>query len=396
MMASVSGVKSQEGVRMPTGLRPSGLGRTRRTIAWPVFVPPRAREVRETLMDHPWIRLRVSSGTAESASTAPGCSCPATAGMKNVTGSSCPEHCRESSAATRGPVLPRKRLRRGLPESRKPVSASMSKERATATRQPFGHFVGVRSRPARTFSRSVRSREIPLPDRRAALGGERSGQEYSAQHGLHAHHDRETPESPACLLNRVRLYPKEGARFERWENEIQIRCWWRVWGWRFFQRSRRSPTWCTPKTVQACSATRTRPFSRGPAITYTIPTGRRRSRSIRANRAPRRDRAERRPTPSCCSMGGTCRCGRPSKWIVRDGYVEATQGSLTTKQEFGSYQLHLEWQGSGYPRRGTDEPREQRRHADGRLRDPDLRVVPDQDLSRRPGRRHLFVRRRQW
>ncbi|MCL4402637.1 MAG: DUF1080 domain-containing protein [Acidobacteria bacterium] len=34
---------------------------------------------------------------------------------------------------------------------------------------------------------------------------------------------------------------------------------------------------------------------------------------------------------------------QPSNWIVRDGYVETVDGSLTTKQEFGSYQLHLEW-----------------------------------------------------
>ena len=34
----------------------------------------------------------------------------------------------------------------------------------------------------------------------------------------------------------------------------------------------------------------------------------------------------------------------PSKWIVQKGYIEATQGSLTTRQEFGSFQLHLEWQ----------------------------------------------------
>jgi len=40
---------------------------------------------------------------------------------------------------------------------------------------------------------------------------------------------------------------------------------------------------------------------------------------------------------------------RPSKWIVRDGYIEATEGSLTTRQEFGSFQLHLEWQAPERP-----------------------------------------------
>jgi hypothetical protein len=39
----------------------------------------------------------------------------------------------------------------------------------------------------------------------------------------------------------------------------------------------------------------------------------------------------------------------PSKWIERDGIVEATEGSLTTRQEFGSYQLHLEWRAPEHP-----------------------------------------------
>ncbi|MEN6533526.1 MAG: DUF1080 domain-containing protein [Bryobacteraceae bacterium] len=34
---------------------------------------------------------------------------------------------------------------------------------------------------------------------------------------------------------------------------------------------------------------------------------------------------------------------QPSDWIVRDGYIEAGEGILTTRQEFGSYQLHLEF-----------------------------------------------------
>ena len=36
--------------------------------------------------------------------------------------------------------------------------------------------------------------------------------------------------------------------------------------------------------------------------------------------------------------------GEPSKWVVRDGYMESVKGAgyVRTKQEFGSVQLHVE------------------------------------------------------
>jgi hypothetical protein len=34
---------------------------------------------------------------------------------------------------------------------------------------------------------------------------------------------------------------------------------------------------------------------------------------------------------------------RPSKWIVKDGYMECTEGLLVSKQEFSEGQLHIEW-----------------------------------------------------
>jgi hypothetical protein len=33
----------------------------------------------------------------------------------------------------------------------------------------------------------------------------------------------------------------------------------------------------------------------------------------------------------------------PTQWKVVDGCIEATDGDLTTRQQFGSYQLHVEW-----------------------------------------------------
>lgn len=35
---------------------------------------------------------------------------------------------------------------------------------------------------------------------------------------------------------------------------------------------------------------------------------------------------------------------QPSKWRMEKDYLEVTEGSLTTKQEFGDCQLHVEWQ----------------------------------------------------
>lgn len=34
---------------------------------------------------------------------------------------------------------------------------------------------------------------------------------------------------------------------------------------------------------------------------------------------------------------------KPNKWRVENGYLEATQGKFETVDEYGSYQLHLEW-----------------------------------------------------
>ena len=40
---------------------------------------------------------------------------------------------------------------------------------------------------------------------------------------------------------------------------------------------------------------------------------------------------------------------QPSDWKLVDGCVEAVTGTLTTKEQFGSYQLHLEWQAPNPP-----------------------------------------------
>ena len=34
---------------------------------------------------------------------------------------------------------------------------------------------------------------------------------------------------------------------------------------------------------------------------------------------------------------------KPTKWKVENGYVETTEGPFKTRDEYGSYQLHLEW-----------------------------------------------------
>lgn len=39
-----------------------------------------------------------------------------------------------------------------------------------------------------------------------------------------------------------------------------------------------------------------------------------------------------------------------SEWFVKDGYMEATKGALTTKESFGDFQLHIEWQAPNPPR----------------------------------------------
>lgn len=41
---------------------------------------------------------------------------------------------------------------------------------------------------------------------------------------------------------------------------------------------------------------------------------------------------------------------KSSNWEVRDGYVEATDGDLVTKQAFGDCQLHLQWRAPDPPR----------------------------------------------
>ncbi len=39
----------------------------------------------------------------------------------------------------------------------------------------------------------------------------------------------------------------------------------------------------------------------------------------------------------------------PSEWKLGDGYVEVTEGSLVTREEFGDLQLHLEWRAPDPP-----------------------------------------------
>lgn len=50
--------------------------------------------------------------------------------------------------------------------------------------------------------------------------------------------------------------------------------------------------------------------------------------------------------------------GKPSGWRIVDGYMEAVpkQGSIRTKDNFGSIQLHVEW-ASPYPPKGTSQGR---------------------------------------
>ena len=47
----------------------------------------------------------------------------------------------------------------------------------------------------------------------------------------------------------------------------------------------------------------------------------------------------------CCNKAWTNGQGGPAEWIVKNGIVtvDKTKGDIVTKQEFGSFQLHLEW-----------------------------------------------------
>ena len=73
--------------------------------------------------------------------------------MKKLAGARCVSSIRKMRGTpTRGPYSPRDSgCAESCPERRKPVSASMSNDSATATRAPLGHGFGVRSRPARTW-----------------------------------------------------------------------------------------------------------------------------------------------------------------------------------------------------------------------------------------------------
>jgi Domain of Unknown Function (DUF1080) len=50
--------------------------------------------------------------------------------------------------------------------------------------------------------------------------------------------------------------------------------------------------------------------------------------------------------------------GRPARWLVRDGYVQVVPGagSIRTRRELGSVQLHVEWMAPSPPR-GTSQER---------------------------------------
>lgn len=47
--------------------------------------------------------------------------------------------------------------------------------------------------------------------------------------------------------------------------------------------------------------------------------------------------------------GGDLGKFQPSKWIVADGVIEATEGPLTSRAEFGDCQIHLEWRSPDPP-----------------------------------------------
>jgi len=55
--------------------------------------------------------------------------------------------------------------------------------------------------------------------------------------------------------------------------------------------------------------------------------------------------------------------GSPTKWIIRDGYMECVKGSgyIRTLQNFGDCQLHIEWATPGAGRGHRPGSRQQRR-----------------------------------
>lgn len=70
--------------------------------------------------------------------------------------------------------------------------------------------------------------------------------------------------------------------------------------------------------------------------------------------APRRVAAAREPGgPPADALvlfgGGDLSQFRPTRWIVVDGAIEAAEGSLSSKAEFGDCQIHLEWRAPDPP-----------------------------------------------
>ena len=110
-------------------------------------------------------------------------------------------------------------------------------------------------------------------------------------------------------------------------------------------------------------------------------------------------RARHRPTRSSSSTARTCRSwrsgdgnrrrgrSRTAPWSSRPRRARA--GSITTKDEFGDCQLHVEW-AAPTPPKGRDQGRGNSGIDHLRpVRDPGARLLREPDLPRRPGRRDL-------
>ena len=92
--------------------------------------------------------------------------------------------------------------------------------------------------------------------------------------------------------------------------------------------------------VLAYSATRTPPGSPGPATSYTIRTA-----PVPKRVDPGEAGAPVNPPSDAIVLfdGSDLSQWEPSKWKLENGYVEVTEGELVTKEEFGDFQLHIEW-----------------------------------------------------
>lgn len=71
---------------------------------------------------------------------------------------------------------------------------------------------------------------------------------------------------------------------------------------------------------------------------------------VTPGRASTEDQAGTAPSDAIVLFDGTDLAQwKPAAWKVADGYIEAGEGSLETKQDFGDFQLHVEWMAPTMP-----------------------------------------------